>query len=170
MSTAVSPDHTFEIGIEGAIKRYYSHRPADLDEAKAAISAAIAAGKVAISDHAYDIVNVCLFGVEDDSYLTVRALALEILRDPQRFRTTSTGEGFAAALLFGRRDWLGSATWAYAAKRVGAEWLNAICKVEDDFKWLQPPIDLKETDQGEHPNNKSSADTSALQRPIDAHP
>jgi hypothetical protein len=29
MSAAVSPDHTFEIGIERAIKRYYSHRPAD---------------------------------------------------------------------------------------------------------------------------------------------
>jgi hypothetical protein len=156
MSTAVRPDHTFEIGIERAIKRYYSHRPADLDEAKAAISAAIAAGKVAISDHAYDIVNVCLFGVEDDSYLTVRALALEILRNPQRIGTTSTGEGFAAALLFGRRDWLGSATWAYAAKRVGPEWLNAICKVEDDFKWLQPPIDLKETHEA-----------SALKRPAE---
>jgi hypothetical protein len=147
MSTTVSPDHNFEIGIERAIKRYYSHRPADIDEAKAAIKSAIAAGKVSISHSAYDIVNVCLFGVEDDSYLTVRALALEILRNPQRFGTTSTGEGFAAALLFGRRDWLGSATWAYAAKRVGPEWLNAICKVEDDFKWLQPPIDLKETQE-----------------------
>lgn len=29
MSAAVSPDHTFEIGIERAIKRYYSHRPAN---------------------------------------------------------------------------------------------------------------------------------------------
>lgn len=157
MSITVSPDHTFEIGIERAIKRYYSHRPADLDQAKAAINAAIAAGKASINDAPYDIVNVCLFGVEDDSYLTVRALALEILRDPQRFRTTSTGEGFAAALLFGRRDWLGSATWAYAAKRVGAEWLNAICKGRPSF-----PLD-----PGRH-RPRRPQERSALRHPLDA--
>ena len=44
------------------------------------------------------------------------------------------------ARMFNRGDWLEGATWAYAAKRVGPAWLNAIVQVENDFNALNLPL------------------------------
>ena len=136
-------DRASEEALDRALKRYYSHRHDDIVAAKQFIAEEIAAGKVQADRCAYDIVNIVLFSGQDDAYFTVRALALEILRNPARIRTTSTGETLAAALLFGRKAWLGQDTWAYAARRVGADWLEAIVRVERDFGWMAPPIELK---------------------------
>ena len=129
-------------GIGRAIKRYYSHRAADIDEATQVIEDAIQEGRVAADVYPRDIVNIVLLGVRDDDYLTMRELALEVLRNPERIGTTSTSEGLACALMFARSDWLGSYTWAEAARRVGPEWLKAIVDVENDFRWLRPAIYL----------------------------
>jgi hypothetical protein len=129
-------------GIDRAIKRYYSHRPADIDEARQAIEEAIRAGKVDADVRPADIVNIVCLGAREEEYLIVRALALQVLRSPERVGTTSNSEGLACALLFGRGDWLGNYSWAGAAERVGPEWLKAVVRVEDDFKWLRPAISL----------------------------
>jgi len=129
--------------LERVLARYYSHRKDDILHVMKAFQDAIKAGEIRKNQHPLDLVNEHLFGVRGDAYLTVRALALEILRNPRRIGTTSTGETLAMALLFDRKDWLGDDTWAYAAKRVGVEWLNAIVQIEQDFHWMRPPIKVK---------------------------
>lgn len=129
--------------LERAIKCFYSHRPEDTEGAKQFIEGAILAGKVKADDHPTDIVNILLLGAREGEYLTVRSLALQLLRNPGRIGTTSAGETLAGALLFAREDWLGSHTWASAAQRVGQAWLKAIVEVEEDFKWMEPPTVLK---------------------------
>jgi hypothetical protein len=122
LSPEVSP--AMRESIKRAVARYYSHREADIAEATEFIEETIKLGKVDPSERPIDIINVLLLGARHDAYCTVHALALEILRNPERIRTTSTGEGFAAALIFNRDDWFGAYTWAAAAERVGATWLK----------------------------------------------
>jgi len=129
-------------GIDRAIKRYYSHHPVDIDEARQIIKEAIRSGTVAADVHPTDLVNLVLFGDREEAYLTVRKLALEVLRNPERIGTTSNGERLACALMFARADWLEGYSWAAAARRVGDAWLKAIVNVEDDFRWLRPAIYL----------------------------
>ena len=71
------------------------------------VEAAIHDGTVAADVDPRDIVNIVLLGVRDEAYLTMRELALEVLRNPERIGTTSTSEGLACALMFARADWLG---------------------------------------------------------------
>ena len=119
---------------------YYSHRPTDINEVVAIVVEEASAGKLAADVSLIAAVRRLLFEGRDEAYFDIRSLALEVLRSPDRFKTTSTSEGLALALLFDRKDWLGDDTWAYAAKRVGRDWLNAIVQVEQDFKWMKLPI------------------------------
>ena len=104
MSVSNEQNAALQEALELAIGRYYSHRPEDIEEAKQLVESAIASGKVRAQDHPRDIVNILLLGTRDHEYLTVRSLALELLRDPARFGTTSNGEGLAGALMFSRED------------------------------------------------------------------
>lgn len=128
--------------LERVLNRYYSYRRVDILEAKQFIDEEIDAGKVRADMDPCDILNIVFFGMREDAYFLVRELALEILRNPQRINSTSTSEGLAAALLFNRKDWLGDATWAYAAKRVGRDWLEAIVQLETDFHWMKLDLEV----------------------------
>ena len=119
--------------------RYYSHRTEDIQEIVDIVGEAASAGRIGPNEGLVDATKRMLFDGRRDAYFQVRALALEVLRDPRRFNTTSTGEGLALALLFDRKDWLDGDTWAYAAYRVGRDWLEAIVQVEQDFKWMKLP-------------------------------
>jgi len=122
------------------LMRYYSHRMEDIQEIVDIVEEAASAGRIASNVSLVDFAKRMLFEGRDDAYFRVRSLALEVLRSPRRFNTTSTGEGLALALLFDRKDWLGDETWAYAAYRVGRGWLEAIVQVEQDFKWMKLQI------------------------------
>lgn len=126
-----------EAALERVLNKYYSPRHADVLEAKQIIDEEIGAGKIKADMDPFDILNLVFFGLRDDAYFVVRGLALEILRNPERVNTTSTSEGLAAALLFDRKEWLGNDTWAYAAKRVGHDWLEAIVQLETDLRWMK---------------------------------
>lgn len=139
--TKMAPERLKEL--QRLLVRFYSHRRKDIEEVSLLIQEGIESGEVAADQDLLDVVSRILMGGRRGTYLQVRALALEVLRDRARFSTTSTGEGLALALLFDRKDWLGTETWAYAAKRVGEDWLNAIIQVEQDFAWMKPPIETK---------------------------
>lgn len=135
-----SSKQSFELALDRAIRRYYSHRPKDVEEARRVVVEAIQAGAISPERDPIDLVNECLLGNRDHEYLTVRNLALQILRDPLRIGTMSTGERLAMALLFERPEWLREDSYAWAAQRVRVGWVCAIVNVENDFRWLEPPI------------------------------
>ena len=80
---------------QGLLVRFYSHRRKDIGEVSLLIQEAIEAGEIGADQDLLDVVSRILLGGRRGTYLQVRALALEVLRDRTRFGTTSTGEGLA---------------------------------------------------------------------------
>ena len=100
------------------IKCYCSDHPEDTEEPKQFIERAILADKVKAHDHLIDIINILLLGIrENESSRSVRCPANSCAIPNDQYRRS-----LAAALMFGREDWLGSHIWASAAQRVGQAW------------------------------------------------
>lgn len=138
MNTAETEEQVREL--RAFLRLNYSHRTDDIKRAVGFAQDALASGEIKAHETLIDFAIRSLIGDKDEDYFIIRRLALEVLRNPDRFGTTSISEGCALALIFNRADWLGNATWAYAASRVGSAWLNAIAQVKSDFAALNLPL------------------------------
>lgn len=136
----ISNAHSFDDELDWAIRTYFSYRPGDVADAKQVIAKAIGIGETVGDRRPIDLVNACLLGNRSQHYLTVRAWALQILRDPARIGTMSTGERLTMAIMFERTDWLRGESYAGAAQRVGMGLIRAIVEVEGDLRWMEPSI------------------------------
>lgn len=125
---------SFDDRLDWAIRTYFSNRQKDVADAKQIIADALQSGEVAGEPDPVDLVNEYLLGRRNQAYLTVRAWTLQILRDPGRIGTMSTGERLTMALMFERVDWLRGDTFAGAAQRAGMDLVNAIVRVESDLR------------------------------------
>ena len=126
--------------LDWAIRSYFSNRPEDVADAKEIIAEKVQFVGVVSRPEAIDLVNQHLLGSRNQDYLSVRAWALQVLRNPGRICTMSTGERLAMALMFERPEWLRGDSYAGAAQRVGAGLVRAIVEVEADLRWMHPPI------------------------------
>lgn len=133
-------DDDFDSRLGRTLKQYYSDRPADITEGKRIINENIVAGDASSDTDPLDLVNSLLLCGSDQHYLAVRALALQILRDPTDIGNLSRDDRLTMALLFERRPWLLGETYSSAVTRVGMERVKAIATVEYDLRTMSPPI------------------------------
>lgn len=137
---ATRTPRSFDDELDWAVRTYFGHRPEDIADAKRIIAEKIESGEAAGHYDAIDLVNQHLLGNRSRDYLSIRAWAIAVLRDPGRIGTMSTGERLAMALMFERPEWLRGDSYAGAAERVGPGLVRAIVQVEADLRWMEPPM------------------------------